>query len=100
MAQLTPDQVASMRRLIAQNPMMTQTLIQQIAATNPELIQQLGDNAGEIISQALGGGGEGGEDDDGEGVPPGSHVLSVTPEERAAIERVGSLYSSRKRALI
>jgi UV excision repair protein RAD23 len=33
----------------------------------------------------------GAEGEDGETIPPGAHVVNVTPEERAAIERVSFL---------
>lgn len=83
-----------MRRLMAQNPEMTQALIQQIGATNPELLQQLGANPERVIAEILqSAAAEEGEDDEEGPVPPGAHVLSVTIEERAAIERVRSLYS-------
>lgn len=73
-----------------QNPALLQPMIQQIAQANPGLAEYLGQNP-EALLQLLGTlGGEGGFDDgEGEGgAPPGSHVVQVTPEERAAIERV------------
>lgn len=77
-----------MRQIMAQNPEMTQALIQQIAATNPALLQQLGSNPERVIAEILQSAAEEGEDDEEGFVPPGAHVLSVTAEERAAIERV------------
>ena len=76
-----------------QNPALLQPMIQQIAQSNPNLAQYLEQNP-EALLQFLGAiGGEGGfeEGEGGEGgaIPPGAHVLQVTPEERAAIERVG-----------
>ena len=69
-------------------------MIQQIAQSNPNLAQYLEQNP-EALLQLLGAmGGEGGLGVEGEGgegagaLPPGTHVLQVTPEERAAIERV------------
>ena len=89
MPQLSPAQLENMRQVIAQNPAMTQALIQQIAATNPGLLQQLGANPERVLAEILqSAGGEDGEDDEEGPVPPGAHVLSVTQEERAAIERV------------
>jgi UV excision repair protein RAD23 len=75
---------------MAQNPAMTQALIQQISATNPELLGQLGANPEQVIAEILQSAAneELGEDDEEGPVPPGAHVLSVTVEERAAIERV------------
>ena len=88
--QLSAGQLANMRQVMAQNPAMTQALIQQIAATNPALLQQLGDDPQRVIADILRSAAaeELGEDDEEGGVPPGTHVLSVTHEERAAIERV------------
>ena len=89
MPQLTPAQLANMRQVMAQNPEMTQALIHQIAATNPALLQQLGANPERVIAEILqSAGAEDGDDDEEGPVPPGAHVVSVTVEERAAIERV------------
>jgi hypothetical protein len=59
-------------------------MIQQLAQNNPGLAQALAANP-EALLDLLGG--EVGED--GEPIPPGAQVLSVTPEERDAIARVG-----------
>lgn len=77
---------------VRNNPALLQPLIQQLARTNPEVAQQLGEHP-ELLFQILGGlGGGDFDEDDGEGgeggIPPGAQVLSVTAEERAAIERV------------
>lgn len=79
-----------MRQAIAQNPAMAQALIQQLGASNPALLQQLGANPEQAIADILQS--HGGEDDEEGPVPPGAHVVSVTPEERAAIERVRRQY--------
>jgi UV excision repair protein RAD23 len=74
---------------MAQNPNMIQPLIQQLAASNPQLAQMFAQNP-EALLQLLGGN-EGefeGEGEGGEQVPPGAHVVHVSEEERAAIERV------------
>jgi len=83
------------QQMVAQNPALLQPLIQQLAASNPGLAQALNANP-EILYELLGGaaGGEGLGDDDGmdEGpIPPGAHVVSVTAEERAAIDRLVAL---------
>lgn len=94
MSQLSPAQLANMRQVMAQNPAMTQALLQQIAATNPELLHQLGANPERVIAEILqsAAADDLGEDDEEGPVPPGAHVLSVTAEERAAIERVRTPY--------
>jgi len=89
MPQFSPAQLANMRQVMAQNPAMAQALIQQIAATNPGLLQHLGANPEQAIADVLQSAAADGQEDDDEGpVPPGAHVVSVTAEERAAIERV------------
>ena len=82
---------AELRQAVMQNPALLQGLIQQLSATNPALAEHLGQDPGMLL-QLLGGmaGGGGGDfDEEGDGpLPPGTQVLQVTPEERAAIERV------------
>lgn len=80
-------QVQQLRELISQNPALLQPLIQQLAASNPQIAQLIQENP-EALLQLLGAGGDG--DEDG-ALPPGSQVVQVTPEERAAIERVSPL---------
>ena len=79
--------IDTLRQLATQNPDMLQPVIQQLAQSNPQLAQALAADPAALLD-LLGGGGE---DDDGEPIPPGSHVVNVTPEERAAIERVRHL---------
>jgi hypothetical protein len=83
-------QIQQLRELIAQNPALIQPLIQQLASSNPAIAQAIAEHP-QALFQLLGG--EGGVDfGDGEGeeggLPPGTHVVSVSEEERAAIERV------------
>lgn len=60
---------------------MAQPLIQQLAMQNPAMAQMLAQNP-DALAQLLG------VELDEEVQPPGTHVVSVTVEERAAIERV------------
>jgi UV excision repair protein RAD23 len=76
--------LAALRELAGQNPALLQPVIQQLAQNNPQLAQALAADPNALLD-LLGGGAEG---DDGELIPPGAHVVNVTPEERAAIERV------------
>ena len=79
-------QIAQLREMVAQNPAMIQPLIQQLATANPQMAQLIAQNP-EALFQLLGGG----EDFDEEGpLPPGTQVVNITVEERAAIERVSA----------
>jgi hypothetical protein len=71
-----------------QNPANIQALVQQLAAQNPQIAQALGQNP-EALMQLLGIEISDDADMEGQPIPPGAQVVSVTPEERAAIERVG-----------
>lgn len=83
--------LAALRELAGQNPALLQPVIQQLAQNNPQLAQALAADPNALLD-LLGGEGLGGVDgDDGEPIPPGAHVVNVTPEERAAIERVSFL---------
>lgn len=60
-------------------------MIQQLAQSNPQLAH-LAQNPDALLDLL---GGDPAVGDDGEPIPPGAQVLSVTPEERDAIVRVG-----------
>jgi UV excision repair protein RAD23 len=79
---------------MAQNPALIQPLIQQLAASNPAIAQAIASNPDALL-QVLGVDGADFGEGEGEGaIPPGAHAISVTEEERAAIERVRSPTSS------
>lgn len=80
-------QLSAVRDLVARNPALIQPMIQQIAQSNPQLAQLLATHP-ESLLDILNEGIETGVGDDGEPIPPGAHVVNVTVEERAAIERV------------
>ena len=85
-------QIQHLREQITQNPALLQYLIQQLGSQNPSIAQMLAENP-EAVLQHLGiepGDGDG----DGTPIPPGAQVVSVTEEERAAIQRVGIIYQS------
>jgi UV excision repair protein RAD23 len=75
---------------MAQNPAMIQPLLQQLAASNPALAQAFAQNPDALLQLLANENGEfpGGQGEDGENLPPGTHIVNVTEEERAAIERV------------
>jgi UV excision repair protein RAD23 len=85
-------QIQQLREQIAQNPALLQYLIQQLGSQNPSIAQMLADNPEALLQQL------GLEHDltdaDGTPIPPGAQVVSVTEEERAAIQRVSIIYHS------
>ena len=81
--------IAELQQAVRQNPALLQVLIQQLAATNPQLAEHLSQNPDALLQMLGGQPGEGGfeGEEGGEGgVVP--QILHVTQEERAAIERV------------
>ena len=82
-------QLQQLQQILGQNPEALQSFIQQLSTQNPEAAQLLASNP-EALLQLLGGEGEGDGEGEGEGGIPHEHVISVTPEERDAIERVCS----------
>jgi len=82
---------------MAQNPDNVQPLIQQLAAQNPQIAQVLGQNP-EALMQLLGVE-FGNVDMEGQPIPPGAQVVSVTEEERAAIQRLEALGFPRQAVL-
>lgn len=79
-------QIRQLREQMMQNPENLQPLIQQLATQNPQIAQALGQNP-EALMQLLGID----MDMEGQTIPPGAQVVSVTEEERAAIERLEAL---------
>ena len=68
---------------------MLENVLQQVSAANPQLAQLIASNPQAFIQLLTeGGGGEGGE---GIPLPPGARDISVTEEERDAIERLCGL---------
>lgn len=76
-----------LRQLVQQQPQMLEPILQQVAAGNPHIAQLIGQNSEQflqLLSEDLG------EEEEG-ALPPGTQAISVTEEERDAIERVSSL---------
>lgn len=90
-------QLQQLREHIAHNPNLIQPLIHQLATSNPALAQLLAQNP-EALMQLLGVG-EGDFDGEEGDIPPGAHVVSVTEEERAAIQRLEALGFPRQAVL-
>ncbi|KAF3479439.1 UV excision repair protein [Arthroderma uncinatum] len=71
-----------LRQLVQQQPQMLEPILQQVGAGNPQLAQLIGQNQEQFL-QLLS------EDiDDETQIPPGAQSISVTEEERDAIERL------------
>ncbi|WVW80925.1 UV excision repair protein Rad23 [Kwoniella bestiolae CBS 10118] len=85
------------RELVQQNPALIQPLLQQIAASNPQLAQLINENP-QALYELLGAGGEGDEEDDGFGGPQVMQV-NLTQEEAAAVERLEALGFDRQMVL-
>ncbi|KAJ5963263.1 Ubiquitin supergroup [Penicillium vulpinum] len=75
-----------LRQLVQQQPHMLEPILQQVAAGNPQIASIIGQNSDQFL-QLLG---EELEDEEG-ALPPGAQAISVTEEERDAIERLCSL---------
>ncbi|KAJ5081348.1 UV excision repair protein (RadW) [Penicillium alfredii] len=72
-----------LRQLVQQQPHMLEPILQQVAAGNPQIAQIIGQNSDQflqLLSEEL--------EDDESALPPGTQAISVTEEERDAIERL------------
>jgi len=79
-----------LRQLVQQQPAMLEPILQQVAEGNPQLAQMIGQNQDQflqLLSEDLGGDAIGGMGEGGP-LPPGATPISVTEEERDAIERL------------
>ena len=75
-------QFQQLRQIVQTQPRMLEPILQQVGAGNPQLAHLIGENPDQFL-QLL-------SEDTGEDmpVPPGAQEVSVTEEERDAIERV------------
>lgn len=74
------------RQLVQQQPQMLEPVLQQLGAGNPQLAQLIANNPEQflqLLSEDV--------DEEGGAVPPGAQVISVTEDERDAIERVSDV---------
>jgi UV excision repair protein RAD23 len=78
-------QFQQLRQVVQQQPQMLEPILQSVGAGNPQLAQLIGQHPDQFL-QLLG---EDGDDD--APLPPGAQAISVTEEEREAIERVSSV---------
>ena len=77
-------QFQQLRSVVQQQPQMLEPILQQVGAGNPQLAQLIGQNPDQFL-QLLS---EDPHDDEDNPLPPGAQAISVTEEEREAIERV------------
>lgn len=83
-------QFQQLRQMVQQQPAMLEPVLQQVAEGNPQLAQMIGQNQEQflqLLSEDIGPEGIGGMGDAGP-MPPGAVPISVTEEERDAIERL------------
>ena len=80
-------QFQQLRQIVQTQPRMLEPILQQVGAGNPQLAQMIGDNPEQflrLLSEDVG---------DDVPLPPGAQEISVTEEERDAIERVSRTLS-------
>jgi len=86
-------QFQQLRQVVQQNPQMLEPILQQVGAGNPQLAQLIGQHPEQFL-QLLN------EDGDNDApLPPGAQAISVTEEEREAIERLCRLGFPRDQAI-
>jgi len=86
-------QFQQLRQVVQQQPQMLEPILQQVAAGNPQLASIISAHPEQFL-QLLG---EDGDDD--AALPPGANQISVTEEERDAIERLCRLGFDREQAI-
>lgn len=91
-------ELEQIRTLLASNPQLLQPLLQQLAQTNPELIQAIQANP-QAFMNMLGVQPQQGAAGQGQQPGPGQHAIYVTEEEQAAIARLEGLGFERNRVL-
>lgn len=75
-------QFQQLRQLVQQQPTMLEPILQQVGAGNPQLAQLISNHPDQFLQLLA-------EDtDDDAPLPPGAQAISVTEEEREAIERL------------
>ncbi|KAL2201019.1 XPC-binding domain-containing protein [Corynascus similis CBS 632.67] len=87
-------QFQQLRQVVQQQPQMLEPILQQLGASNPQLAQLIAQNPDQFLSLLS----ESGGDDDAP-LPPGAHQISVTEEERDAIERLTRLGFTQDQAI-
>lgn len=81
-------QFQQLRQIVQTQPRMLEPILQQVGAGNPQLAQLIGQHPDQFL-QLLS------EDADEDApLPPGAQAISVSEEEREAIERVSCIYNA------
>ncbi|KAL5599683.1 hypothetical protein FOVSG1_007495 [Fusarium oxysporum f. sp. vasinfectum] len=86
-------QFQQLRQVVQQQPQMLEPILQQLGAGNPQLAELIATNPDQFL-QLLGE-----YADDDTPLPPGAQAISVTEEERDAIERLCRLGFDRDQAI-
>ncbi|KAI8962448.1 UV excision repair protein Rad23 [Daldinia sp. FL1419] len=86
-------QFQQLRQVVQQQPQMLEPILQQLGAGNPQLATLISQNPEQFLNLL----GEAGDDD--APLPPGAQTISVTEEERDAIERLCRLGFDRDAAI-
>ncbi|CAG8494873.1 4679_t:CDS:2 [Ambispora gerdemannii] len=90
-------QFQQLRQVVQQNPALLQPLLQQIGQSNPQLLQLINANQQtflELLNESSGD-----QPTTGEGNLPSPHYVSVTQEEKEAIDRLEALGFDRAHAI-
>jgi UV excision repair protein RAD23 len=87
-------QFQQLRQVVQQQPQMLEPILNQLSAGNPQLAQLISQHPDQFLSLL---GETAGEDD--APLPPGAHQISVTEEERDAIERLVRLGFTQDQAV-
>lgn len=87
-------QFQQLRQVVQQQPGMLEPILTQLSAGNPQLAQLISQNPDQFLTLLS----ETGGDDDAP-LPPGAHQISVTEEERDAIERLVRLGFTQDQAV-
>ncbi|KAK0646284.1 XPC-binding domain-containing protein [Cercophora newfieldiana] len=87
-------QFQQLRQVVQQQPQMLEPILTQLSAGNPQLAQLISQNPEQFLTLLS----ETGGDDDAP-LPPGAHQISVTEEERDAIERLVRLGFTQDQAV-
>ncbi|KAK0623135.1 XPC-binding domain-containing protein [Immersiella caudata] len=87
-------QFQQLRQVVQQQPQMLEPILTQLSAGNPQLAQLISQNPEQFLTLLSETAGE-----DDAPLPPGAHQISVTEEERDAIERLVRLGFTQDQAV-